>query len=74
MNPQEVEEASFRNLVEWHREDLTKIMNGAFATNVFTDYSHRYLKRHGVLHLAFHTKYTKPTPRALTVLESEKNV
>ena len=68
MTPQELEEISFRNLVLWHRQDLIRIINGAFATNVFTDYSHRYLKKHGVLQLAPNTKYTKPTPRAMEIL------
>ena len=68
MTPQELEEISFRNLVLWHREDLIRILDGAFVTNIFTDYSHRYLKKHGVLHLVPHTKYTKPTPRALEIL------
>ena len=68
MSPEELEELSFRNLVNWHKRDLIKIINGALATNVFTEHHHTYLKKHGVIKRVKNRKYTMPTPRARKIL------
>ena len=68
MNPQELEELSFRNLVEWHRDDLVKVMNGSPATTIFTEDKHIYLKKHGILQRVPHRRYTRPTPKAQKIL------
>ncbi len=66
MNP---EEQSFRNLVEWHREDLIKILNGTLASEVFTPCHHSRLVKHGVLHRVPNMRRTLPTPEAIVLLK-----
>lgn len=63
------EEMSFRNLVEWHKEDLLKIVNGTLASEVFTEYHHRQLIRNGVLHRVPKMMRTLPTPEARMLLD-----
>ena len=73
MSPQELEELSFRNLVEWHRDDLITVMNGAPATTIFTEHKHIYLKKHGILQRVPHRRYTRPTPKAQKILMQTSN-
>ena len=69
MNPKELEELSFRNMVEWHREDLLRVMNGENVTAVFTEHKHSYLKKYGILARVPHRRYSRPTAKALEVLD-----
>ena len=69
MSPKELEELSFRNLVEWHRDDLTKVIGGTRATNLFTEHHSSYLIKYGVLRRGAKNKQTSLTPRAEAVLE-----
>lgn len=63
------EELSFRNLVEWHREALVKILNGALASTLFTEHHHSYLVKHGVLQRNPNINRTYPTPEAMAFLQ-----
>lgn len=65
------EEMSFRNLVEWHKEALLKIVNGALASDVFTEHHHGYLVKHGVLRRVPKILRSLPTPEAIRVLRGE---
>lgn len=71
MTPREIEAASFRNLVEHHREDLTRIMDGENTTDVITPHRHTYLKKYGILHRIPNSRRTFPTPRAIEILNSQ---
>lgn len=59
---------SFRNLVDWHRDALIKILGGALASEVFTEHHHGYLVKHGVLRRMPTMNRTLPTPEAIRVL------
>ena len=72
MTPQELEELSFRNLVEYHREDLTKLMNGSPKTKVFTENRSRSLIKHGIITRGYNHKRAQPTPRAQEILNTPK--
>lgn len=63
------EELSFRNLVEWHREDLIKILNGTPVTEIFTEYHQSRLTKNGILHRVSNINRTLPTPEAIELLE-----
>ncbi len=73
MTPQELEELSFRNLVEYNREELTKIMNGARASDIFTETHRRGLIKNGVIRQGSRFKRTVPTPRAVEILEGQES-
>ena len=62
------EEMSFQNLVEWHREDLIKILGGTSASVVFTEYHRSRLIKNGVLRRDPTINRTLPTPEAIRVL------
>jgi len=64
------EELSFRNLVEWHRDDLIKILNGTPASEVFTEYHHSQLIKNGVLCRVSNINRTLPTSEARALLEN----
>lgn len=66
------EELSFRNLVEWHRDDLIRILKGIPASEVFTEYHHRQLIKNGVLHRVPNINRTLPTPEAMVLLENRE--
>jgi len=62
------EELSFRNLVEWHRDKLIEVLEGAHASKVFTEHHHEYLVKHGVLRRVPTRNRTLPTPEAIRAL------
>ena len=66
------EEMSFRNLVEWHRDALIKIVNGTSASEVFTDHHRSCLIKYGILHRVPTINRTMPTPEAMKLLEVEE--
>ncbi len=68
MTPKEIEAASFRNLVEQYREELTRVMNGELVTVIFTNNCHGLLKRHGVLHRVPNSRRSGLTHRAMEIL------
>ncbi len=63
------EELSFRNLVEWDRQGLFRVLNGEFASDVFTETHHKYLVKMGVLVRFPKLRRTLPTPEAMKWLE-----
>ncbi len=67
MTLQELEELSFRNMVEYHREDLMNLVNGASLRGIFTQNQSRQLKRHGILYRVPNEKHVKPTPKAMEI-------
>ena len=64
------EDQSFLNLVEFHREDLLKVLDGAHATKIFTEQFHSHLVKHGVLRRVPTMKRSLPTPEAMKVLRA----
>ena len=62
------EERSFRNLVEWHKDELKKILDGVLASELFSEYHHSRLVRNGILHRDPRINRTLPTPQAIKVL------
>lgn len=62
------EEMSFQNLVEWHRDDLIRILDGTPASEVFTEYHRSRLIKNGVLLRDPTINRTLPTPEAIRVL------
>ena len=65
------EEMSFRNLVEWHRDDLIRISKGTPVSEVFTEYHHKQLIKNGVLRRVPNINRTLPTPEAMKLLEAQ---
>ncbi len=63
------EEMSFRNLVEWERQDLLRLLDGELASDVFTETHHSYLVKMGVLARVPKLRRTLPTPEAMKLLE-----
>ena len=59
---------SFRNLVEWHRDNLIRILKGELATRVFTENHHQYLVKYGILKRDPHVNRTLPTAEARMLL------
>ena len=45
----DLEEISFRNLVNSYRDELLEVLGGGDVTKIFTRASRRTLRRHGVL-------------------------
>lgn len=68
MTPEQLEELSFRNLVEFNKDELIKIMNGARATGLFTEHQRGLLIKYGVISQGAKNKRTKPTARAHEIL------
>jgi len=62
------EEMSFRNLVEWDRQALLRVLNGEFASDVFTETHHRYLVKMRVLARIPKLNRTLPTLGAMKLL------
>ncbi len=73
MKAEEIEERSFRNLVEFNREELIKITEGTRASELFNDRERMRLKLHGVLARRDGRK-SVPTARAMAVLNGEEGV
>lgn len=71
MTSEELEEQSYHALVEHHRDSLNDIIGGARSSDVFTVYTRRYLRKHGVLEFAAQGKRSVPTERARLVLGVE---
>ncbi len=63
------EELSFRNLVEFYRDELIQIVNGAHASEVFTENRQKSLVRYGVIHRVPEINRTLPTPEARKLLD-----
>ena len=66
-----VREKSFRNMVEFHRYSLKRIMWGENASKVFSDDERETLKRHKIITLAYGFKrgrWCAVTPKAQQVL------
>lgn len=72
MRAEEIEERSFRNLVEFNREGLIKITEGTRASELFNDRERMRLKLYGVLARRDGRK-TVPTARAMDVLMGKNN-
>lgn len=65
MSPEEI---SFINIVEWHRENLIRILKGELATRIFTESHHKRLVKYGVLQRDPHINRTLPTVEARILL------
>ena len=73
LSSEELEEQSFRNMVEYHREDLLQLMNGARLRDIFTQNQSQRLKRHGILQRGLGKNHVLPSPNAIAILEEQSS-
>lgn len=64
------EEASFRNMVEFYREELHQLIQGEMAKLIFTKGDRRVLRRLGILQL----KATGKSGRRLVITSKARNL
>jgi hypothetical protein len=64
------EEASFRNMVTFYREELHQLIQGGMAKSIFTKGDRRVLRRLGILQL----KGTGKSGRRLVITSKARNL
>ncbi len=77
MSDAELEQMNFRNLVEYHREDLQRIIEGEPASKVLSWSRHSNLNKYGVLARLGRGddgRFSAPTPRAIAILNGDDGI
>ena len=73
MTPEELERLTFRNAVMNEQENLVRILNGEFASKIYTCHRRMYLRKHGILDTTrsgVKVRRAYPTERAIEVLDA----